>query len=207
MKKASFFVLPLALATAFTAASAFTLNGTVTDEAGTPVQGALVKLIAKGDSAQTDKDGKFVFKEDDALGLAQFRAGHIGIVDGVLRFSQSSNSPVLVSIFDMMGNLVLRQELHGSGQVDLRQGVTAQGSYFAKVRVGSAVEMVRFTATGSRVAERGRRGFPERDGIRIRHAEGGVAQPRHDGNYQTQEGGRRADLRIRLRHRQQAHPE
>ena len=131
MKKASFFVLPLALATAFTAASAFTLNGTVTDEAGTPVQGALVKLIAKGDSAQTDKDGKFVFKEDDVLGLARFRAGHIGIVDGVLRFSQSSNSPVLVSIFDMMGNLVLRQELHGSGQVDLRQGVTAQGSYFA----------------------------------------------------------------------------
>ena len=150
MKKASFFVLPLALATAFTAASAFTLNGTVTDEAGTPVQGALVKLIAKGDSAQTDKDGKFVFKEDDVLGLAQFRAGHIGIVDGVLRFSQSSNSPVLVSIFDMMGNLVLRQELHGSGQVDLRQGVTAQGSYFAKVRVGSAVETVRFAANGSR---------------------------------------------------------
>ncbi len=152
MKKASFFVLPLALATAFTAASAFTLNGTVTDEAGTPVQGALVKLIAKGDSAQTDKDGKFVFKEDDVLGLARFRAGHIGIVDGVLRFSQSSNSPVLVSIFDMMGNLVLRQELHGSGQVDLRQGVTAQGSYFAKVRVGSAVETVRFTANGSRVS-------------------------------------------------------
>ena len=139
MKKGSFFVLPLALATAFTAASAFTLNGTVTDEAGNPVQGALVKLIAKGDSAQTDKDGKFVFKEDDVLGLARFKAG-------------SSNSPVLVSIFDMMGNLVLRQELHGSGQVDLRQGVTAQGSYFAKVRVGSAVEMVRFTANGSRVS-------------------------------------------------------
>ena len=103
MKKASFFVLPLALATAFTAASAFTLNGTVTDEVGTPVQGALVKLIAKGDSAQTDKDGKFVFKEDDVLGLARFRAGHIGIVDGVLRFSQSSNAPVQVSIFDMVG--------------------------------------------------------------------------------------------------------
>ena len=66
MKKASFFVLPLALATAFTAASAFTLNGTVTDEAGTPVQGALVKLIAKGDSAQTDKDGKFVFKSTES---------------------------------------------------------------------------------------------------------------------------------------------
>lgn len=140
------------MAAAFTAASAFTLNGTVNDESDNPVPGALVKLLVKGDSTATDSAGKFTFHEDEPLGLATgaFKPGHIDIVDGVLRFSQSSDAPVQVSIFDMMGNLVLRQELFGSGQVDLRQGVTGQGTYFAKVRVGNAVEAVRFTTNGTR---------------------------------------------------------
>ena len=161
MKKANFFVFPLALLTALSTASAFTLAGTVTDEAGAPVSGALVKLLIKGDSTQTDKDGKFTLhekeevslpyeKEEASLPFGSFKPGHISISDGVLRFSQSSNAPVQVSIFDVMGNRVLRQDLLGSGQVDLRQGVTAQGTYFAKVRVGSAIETVRFTANGSR---------------------------------------------------------
>ena len=152
MKKANFFVFPLALLTALSTASAFTLAGTVTDEAGAPVSGALVKLLIKGDSTQTDKDGKFTLHEEDEVSLpsGNFKPGHISISDGVLRFSQSSNAPVQVSIFDVMGNRVLRQDLLGSGQVDLRQGVTAQGTYFAKVRVGSAIETVRFTANGSR---------------------------------------------------------
>ena len=152
MKRVIFFVFPIALATAFTTVSAFTLTGTVTDDAGSPVSGALVKLLVNGDSTSTDQDGKFTIKEEDQLALHSggFVPGHIDIVDGVLRFSQSSNAPVQVSFFDMVGNLVLRQDLLGSGQVDLRQGVTARGTYFAKVRVGNAVETVRFTVNGSR---------------------------------------------------------
>ena len=152
MKRAIFSVFPIVLATAFTAASAFTLTGTVTDEADAPVAGATVKLLAKGDSTTTGQDGKFTIHTEDKLGLStgNFTPGHIDIVDGVLRFAQSSNATVQVSIFDMVGNLVLRQELLGSGQVDLRQGTTAPGTYFAKVRVGSAVETVRFTTDGTR---------------------------------------------------------
>ena len=152
MKRAIFSVFPIVLATAFTAASAFTLTGTVTDEAGTPVPNALVKLLIKGDSTTTGQDGTFSIQTDDqqSLSSGNFTPGHIDIVEGVLRFAQSSNAPVQVSIFDMVGNLVLRQELHGSGQVDLRQGTTAPGTYFAKVRVGSAVETVRFTTDGTR---------------------------------------------------------
>ena len=150
MKKAFFFVFPIALITAFSTASAFKLAGTVTDESGAPVSGALVKLLAKGDSTQTDKDGKFTIQEDQtSLPSGSFKPGHISISDGILRYAQSSNTPVQVSIFDMVGNRVLRQDLFGSGQVDLRQGVTGQGVYFARVRVGSAVETVRFTANGS----------------------------------------------------------
>ena len=142
MKRRCFSVFSIVLATAFTAASAFTLSGTVNDEAGSPVSGALVKLLTNGDSTSTGQDGKFTIQTDDQQSLpsGKFIPGSISIVNGVLRFAQSSNSPVQVSIFDMVGNLVLRQELFGSGQVDLRQGVTSQGAYFARVRVGSAVE-------------------------------------------------------------------
>ena len=151
MKRAIFSVFPLVLATAFSAASAFTLTGTVNDDAGSPVSGAAVKLLAKGTSASTDKDGKFTLHEDDqsALPSGYFKPGHISVHDGVLHFAQSTNTPVQVSIFDIVGNQVLRQELLGSGQVDLRQGVPSQGTYFAKVRVGNAVETVRFTTTTS----------------------------------------------------------
>ena len=129
MKKSVAFTLPFVLASALTTASAFTLNGTVFDESGNPVSGALVKLIVKGDSAQTDKDGKFSIHEDEEVSLrpGNFTPGHISVSDGVLRYAQSSNTPVQVSIFDATGNQVLRQELLGSGQVDLRQGVTTQG--------------------------------------------------------------------------------
>ena len=139
------------LFTAFGTASAFTLSGTVKDGPSTPVSGATVKLLVNGDSTVTDSAGKFSLHKDENLGLSTgaFTPGHIDIVEGVLRFAQSSNTPVQVSIFDMMGNLVLRQDLLGSGQVDLRQGVNSQGAYLAKVRVGSAVETVRFSVKGS----------------------------------------------------------
>ena len=154
MKKTIVFAFPILLATAFSTSSAFTLKGNVTDESGSPISGALVKLLVKGDSTQTDKDGKFTFHEEEvSLPSSNFKPGHISISDGVLHFAQSTGSPVQVSIFDAMGNQVLRQELLGSGQVDLRQGVSSQGTYFAKVRVGSAIETVRFTANGSQFNE------------------------------------------------------
>jgi hypothetical protein len=57
MKRVIFFVFPIALATAFSTVSAFTLTGIVNDEAGSPVSGALVKLLVNGDSTSTDQDG------------------------------------------------------------------------------------------------------------------------------------------------------
>lgn len=170
MKRAIFSMLPIVLATAFSAASAFTLTGTVTDESKKPVSGALVKLLVRGDSTATFQNGTFTLHQDDQTSLpsGHFKPGHISITDGVLHFAQSTGTPVQVGIFDMMGNLVLSQELFGSGQVDLRQGVTSHGTYIAKVRVGSAVEAVRFTTNGTHFSnvirqERGHRALLKAD--------------------------------------------
>jgi len=151
MKKATFAFFPLVLAISFSAASAYTLSGTVNDESGNPISGGSVKLLQKETSAITDAEGKFTIQEDGTQGLPSRSStpGFINISNGILHFAQSGNSPVQVQIFDLMGNQVLNQAFYGTGRVDLRKGVSAQGTYFARVRVGSVQRSIKFTADGS----------------------------------------------------------
>ena len=158
-------VFTVALATAFSVASAYTISGTVKDNSNKAVVGAEVTLIKENKSTVTDKSGKFTIHEDEAspgdttqpgdtitppIGLhASVAPGYISINSGILSFSQSGNSPVNVRIFDLMGNQVFKQSLYGSGQVDLSSGVKAKGTYFAQVTMGSAKETIRFNASGT----------------------------------------------------------
>ena len=156
MKRADYLVFPIALATAFTAASAYTVSGTVKDKSDKAIAGAEVTLIKENKSTVTDSSGKFSIHEDeqdtsktpDAI-AASHAPGYISINSGILSFSQSGNSPVQVRIFDLMGNQVFKQTLYGSGQVDLTSGVKARGAYVAQVAVGSAKQAIRFTANGN----------------------------------------------------------
>ena len=135
-----------------TTASAYTVSGTVKDDAGQAVANADVTLTKENKSAKTGADGSFTIHEDEEppIGLqASAAPGYISINSGILSFSQSGNSPVNVRIFDLMGNEVFKQSLYGSGQVDLTSGVKAKGTYFAQVAVGSAKQTIRFTAEGS----------------------------------------------------------
>jgi poly(3-hydroxybutyrate) depolymerase len=130
-------------------ASAYTLNGTVTDKDGKAIQGADVKLIKKNKATKTDEQGKFTFQEQ-TIGLAQARsAGGFSVTNGVLNFTQSGNSPIQVKIFDMVGNQVFAQTFQGSGSVDLNSVIEAQGTYLARVKLGSAQETIRFNASGN----------------------------------------------------------
>ena len=142
-------------------ASAYTLNGTVTGKDGQAVQGAEAELLIKGKSTTTDSQGKFTIHEEDVTGLQTPRsAGGFSLTNGVLNFAQAGNSPVQVKVFDMMGNQVFNKTLQGSGSVDLSAVVDAQGTYLAKIKLGSAQESVRFTAYGSHsgaIASNGKR--------------------------------------------------
>ncbi len=158
-------VFTVALATAFSVASAYTISGTVKDNSNKAVVGAEVTLIKENKSTVTDKSGKFTIHEDEAspgdttqpgdtitppIGLhASVAPGYISINSGILSFSQSGNSPVNVRIFDLMGNQVFKQSLYGSGQVDLTSAVKAKGTYFAQIAVGSAKQTIRFTSTSN----------------------------------------------------------
>ena len=158
MKRAFSLVLPIMLTTAFTAASAYTVSGTVKDNTNKAVAGAEVTLIKENKSTVTDNDGKFTIHEDEVSPgdtttphaiVASHTPGYISINSGILSFSQSGSSPVQVRIFDLVGNQVFKQTLYGSGQVDLTSGVKARGVYVAQVAVGSAKQAFRFTANGN----------------------------------------------------------
>ena len=164
MKRAFSLVLPIMLTTAFTAASAYTVSGTVKDNTNKAVAGAEVTLIKENKSTVTDSRGKFTIHEDEVSPgdtispgdtttphaiVASHTPGYISINSGILSFSQSGSSPVQVRIFDLVGNQVFKQTLYGSGQVDLTSGVKARGAYVAQVAVGSAKQAFRFTANGN----------------------------------------------------------
>ena len=152
MKRAVISIFSVMLATAFSTVSAFTLSGTIKNEAGAPIPGASIKLLAAGDTTSTDDSGKFkIEKIDSSISIHKtgFTPGYISYTNGILHFAQSSNAPVQVSIFDMGGRQVLNQTLHGTGQVHLRDGVNAEGTYIARVRVGSAQQSIKFSTEGT----------------------------------------------------------
>ena len=139
-----------------TAASAYTVSGTVADESGVAIGNADVTLVKENKTTKTDAEGKFTIHEDEnveppPIGIfaSSTTPGFISINSGILSFNQGANSPVQVRIFDLMGNQVFKQTLYGSGQVDLTSGVKAKGTYFAQVSTGSAKQTIRFTSEGN----------------------------------------------------------
>ncbi|MCQ2091511.1 MAG: esterase [Fibrobacter sp.] len=148
----------LAVALAATAANAFILTGSVADSKGKAVKGAAVSLPSLSLSTTTDGVGSFTLRDtpisagfnDNTQSIVSLvNPGFIGINDGVLSFSQSGVNPVQVQIFDAVGVRVLNKTLQGSGSVDLRGFVKAEGTYFARVKMGSAMQNLKFTARGT----------------------------------------------------------
>ena len=130
-------------------ASAYTLNGTVTGKDGKAIQGAKVKLLKRNKATTTDEQGKFTFQETSTHLNAARSAGSFSLNNGILNFAQNGNSPVQVKIFDMVGNQVFAQTFQGAGSVDLNSVIEAQGTYLARVKLGSAQETIRFNASGN----------------------------------------------------------
>ena len=133
-------------------AQAFTLTGKVSDESGKAIERASVELLKEGLKTTTDSKGEFkLFKEDSTIGIhvARPMLGYVSVMNGVLSYLQSTNEPVRVQIFDAVGSRVLNETVYGSGTLDMQSVVRSQGSYFARVSVGSAQSTFRFTSNGN----------------------------------------------------------
>ena len=158
-KKLSF-VSAACIAALCTTSFAYTISGTVSDEEGKAIKDASVSLLKEGKTATTDDQGKFTIHEDEIVTPPDspdvaihpaFRnsVGYVSINNGILSYSQSSTQPVQVKIFNSLGNQVFKKTLQGSGTYDLSKGIKAQGTYFAQVSVGSAMQKFKFTTNGS----------------------------------------------------------
>ena len=131
-------------------ASAFTLSGTVYDDTDNPIQGAEVKLMKRNMETETDAKGFFTFTGKDISGIQESRkVGSFSLNNGILNFSQGSNAPVNVKVFDLVGNQVYNKTLQGSGSMDLSASIEAQGTYLAKISLGNTQQTVRFNAYGN----------------------------------------------------------
>lgn len=155
MKNLPLFVSAL-VATLGTAAFAYTITGTVGNEAGNPLSGVTVTLVKENKATVTDIYGQYTINEE--TGPAALRAvasapSFVSLNSGVLSYRQSGSSPVQVRTFDAMGNQVFSKTLYGSGELDLRTGIRAKGNYFAKVTMGSARQDFRFFADGKTVRQ------------------------------------------------------
>ena len=143
-----------AIALAFAAsAQAFTVTGKVSDESGKAIEKASVELLKNALKTTTDSKGEFkLFKEDSTIGIhavARPMLGYVSVMNGVLSYSQSTNEPVRIQVFDAVGSRVLNETVYGSGTLDMQSVVKSQGSYFARVSVGSAKSNFRFTSNGN----------------------------------------------------------
>ena len=140
-----------AMALAFAASTqAFTLTGKVSDESGKAIEKASVELLKEGLKTTTDSKGEFkLFKETIGIHTVRPRLGYVSVMNGVLSYSQSTNEPVRVQVFDAVGTRVLNETVYGSGTLDMQSVVRSQGAYFARVSVGSAQSNFRFTSNGN----------------------------------------------------------
>ena len=154
------FISAACIAALCTTSFAYTISGTVSDEEGKAIKGASVSLLKEGKTATTDDQGKYTIHEDEIVTPPDspdvaihpaFRnsVGYVSINNGILSYSQSSSQPVQVKIFNSLGNQVFKKTLQGSGTYDLSKGIKAQGTYFAQVSVGSAMQKFKFTTNGS----------------------------------------------------------
>ena len=135
---------------------AYTISGKVSDDQGKAIKDVDVSLLKEGKTTKTDDKGEFTIHEDekDSIPTAihpNFKnaVGYININNGILSYSQSSTSPVQVKIYNSLGNQVFTKTLQGAGTYDLSKGLSAKGTYFAQVSVGSAKQNFKFTTEGS----------------------------------------------------------
>jgi poly(3-hydroxybutyrate) depolymerase len=142
-------LLSAAMITALCGTASANLTGTVTSTDGKAIEGADVTLLKRNKSTTTDSQGKFSFDQLTKMIEASRSAGSFSLTNGVLNFSQNGSSPVQVKIFDLVGNQVFAQTLQGSGSMDLNSVIESQGTYLARVKLGSAQETIRFNARGN----------------------------------------------------------
>ena len=130
---------------------AYTISGKVSDDQGKALKDVNVSLLKEGKTAKTNDKGEFTIHEEE-VGIHQAYKGAVGYVNinnGILSYSQSSTSPVQVKIYNSLGNQVFEKKLQGSGTYDLSKGLSAKGTYFAQVSVGSAKQTIKFTTDGN----------------------------------------------------------
>ena len=133
-----------------TGAQTINLRGTVSNQAGKPIAGAIVSLVKQGLKDTTGADGAYKIANGDVsvLPLLIPRNRVIFMDKGFLEFSLPNPSPVKVEIFDVKGNLLkkesLRNALMGFYRFNIEENSRAAQLLVIKASIGQDAATFRY---------------------------------------------------------------
>jgi len=130
------------------------LQGVVSASGGTPVSNAVVSLVRQNMHDTTGADGTFSFigtsvKKVPAI-IPQSNA--VSLQKNIVLFSLNTQSSVKVEVFDLKGNLLLREETMnapaGTYRFDISRNCPAPNVLFVKAAIGRSEVSFRYMAFG-----------------------------------------------------------
>jgi formylglycine-generating enzyme len=135
------------LAVSVCAAQSVNISGRVTDTGGTPLPGAVVKLVNAGLTATTGADGNFTLTSTGVHGQNNQWLAHrlsAGIFNGALCVNLQEESDVEMTTFTLQGKAIatLRRTL-GAGTNSLALPRMGAGVYLYKVKLGGSEFMIK----------------------------------------------------------------
>ena len=103
----AYFSLAIAFAVS---AQSIALNGTISNESGAPVAGAIVSLSNQPSQDTTDENGQYTLAGAGSTNRAVPRPGadHISFGNGIVSLSLAKSGPVRIDLLDLRGRMVVR---------------------------------------------------------------------------------------------------
>ena len=128
-------------------AQSINISGKVTDTGGTPLSGAMVKLVNAGLTATTGADGNFTLTSTCVHGQNNQSLTHrlsAAIHNGVLYVNLQEESDVEITTFTLQGKVIAKlKRTMGAGTNFLELPMRSAGVYLYKVKFGSSEFMIK----------------------------------------------------------------
>jgi hypothetical protein len=123
----------LSLSVAFTAsAQSIALNGTISNESGKPIAGAIVSLSNQSPQDTTDENGRYALTSAGMTNHVVMRLGadHISLRNGIISLFLAKSVAVRIDLFDLQGRLLAqlfnRHVAAGDYRFEIGRAVSAQ---------------------------------------------------------------------------------
>lgn len=137
--------LSVAVAVFLASSQTINLQGVVSNSSGNPIPGAFVTLVRHNMKDTTDAEGKYSLIEGTSVKKLPDivpQSNNISLKNSVLQFTLNTQSLIKVEIFDLQGNLLMREVMlnavAGIYRFDLSRNCQTAKVFVVKAAIGSS---------------------------------------------------------------------